>query len=164
MESETKKQAQNKFVKVVKYILIIFFVVSWLIMFLLACNAFIIGLGGLRDVSRRVTSPDQSKTALLERSVGFDLNFVLFIKEGYSRHSRGSLPRDYSEALWFSRDYNPSTLDNWHEDIEWSSDSSVIAVIIDGEYVFAYDFSLDQRYEDSEHIESLLKSRSDVHE
>jgi len=95
------------------------------------------------DVSRRLTAPDQSKTALLVREYAFDLNFLLFIDD----HDRTALPPFFEAALWRSGDFNPETHVNFHEDLEWSNDSSVIAVIIDGNYEYAYDFKLARQYE-----------------
>lgn len=107
------------------------------------------------DVSRRLSSPDGTKTALLVRDYAFDLNFKLFIVDG--PYDPPPKPDSY---LWSSHDYNPETEQNFHEDLEWSQDSSVIAVIIDGEYVFAYDFKPDEKVEDQELIKQLLKSRN----
>ena len=108
------------------------------------------------DVSRRLTSPDGITTALLVRDYNFDLNFVLFIvNDSYHSASDG-----FRRALWASHDYNPGTFVNFHEDLEWSKDSSIIAVIINGQYSFAYDFITGKRLEDKDSIKSLLASRN----
>jgi hypothetical protein len=78
--------------------------------------------------------------------------------------SFADLPRDFSEALWMSQDYEYRADYNWHEDVEWSTDSAVVAVIIEGQFVFAYDFTSDQEFEDSERIQNLLQSRGGVQE
>jgi hypothetical protein len=62
------------------------------------------------------------------------------------------------KALWISRDYNPDTRDNWHEDIEWSADSNIIAVSIEGTYVYAYDFSAEKAIDNPADIQRLLES------
>jgi hypothetical protein len=139
----------------------IVFIVTWILLFayLIFDGLFVHLLpnfmNGPDDVARRVTAPDGSKTALLLRDFFFiDLNFHLFIvKAPYAD------PPDLRKALWVSQDYLPDTI-NWHEDIEWSADSSVIAVIVEDQYVFAYDFELDQRLEDPEAIRRLLAVRS----
>jgi hypothetical protein len=109
---------------------------------------------GPRDVSRRLTAPDSSKTALLERDYGFDLNFRLYIVSNY----RASLP-DFKAAIWQSRDLDLDTRRTWHEDLEWSADSSIIAVRLEDQYVFAYDFALNEAIKESERIEKVLKAR-----
>ena len=60
-------------------------------------------------------------------------------------------------ALWISPDYEPTTHRNWYEDVVWSEDGTVVAVTIEEQYVFAYDFQTEQRYEDPTQIRSLLK-------
>lgn len=110
---------------------------------------------GPRDVSRRLTAPDSSKTALLERDYGFDLNFRLYIVSDY----RASLP-DFKAAIWGSKDYDLDTRRSWHEDLEWSADSSVIAVRIEDQYVFAYDFVSSEAIKEPERIEKVLKARN----
>jgi hypothetical protein len=65
-----------------------------------------------------------------------------------------------SEALWVSRDYNPDTRDNWHEDLEWSADSSIIAVIIDGQYSYANNFNSNEKINDPASIQYLLESHN----
>ena len=116
------------------------------------------------DVSRRVTSPDGQRTAILVRDLGYpDLNFRLYIG-GPSRavhiYIANPLPEaDDSALVWVSRDYEPTTLENWHEDIDWTADSSLVVVSIQGQRVFAYDFTANQGIEDSAQIERLLSAR-----
>ena len=62
-------------------------------------------------------------------------------------------------ALWMSTDYEPTTHKNWREDIEWSGDSTVVAVIIEDEYVFACDFTSETGIQASENIRKLLEER-----
>ena len=125
------------------------------------------------DVVRRITSPDWSKTAILVRSYAslMDLNFALYItddefadvtrsNEDASFITDGDLPDRalwIQRALWISPDYEPTTHRNWGEDVVWSKDGTVVAVTIEGQYVFAYDFQTEQRYEDPAQIRSLLK-------
>lgn len=108
------------------------------------------------DVSRRMTSPDGKKSMILVRDYAFDLNLRLFIVDDVGDPT----PSDFKDALWSSRDYNPDPGMNLHEDLEWSKDSSVIAVTIDGEYIFAYDFNSNEKFEDQESIKQLLESRN----
>lgn len=113
------------------------------------------GVVNASDVARRLTAPDSSRTAVLTREFWFDMNFRLYIIDD----SFSDPPCRVSEALWSSRDYNPDPRDNWHEDIEWSKDSSVIAVIINGQYMFAYDFAMAHSIEDHNDIQQLLNRR-----
>jgi hypothetical protein len=106
------------------------------------------------DVSRRLTASDNHKTALLVRDYHFNMNFRLFIFEDYDDPP----PRGPKDALWSSDDYPTSyTSTNWHEDLEWSEDSSVIAVSIEGQYVFAYNFGTEEKLENNEDIRQLLE-------
>ncbi len=107
------------------------------------------------DVSRRVTAPDESKTALLTRSVAFDMNYRLYIVDNEIM----SASCEPDKALWISRDYNPDTRDNWHEDVEWSTDSSIIAISVEGTYVYAYDFSAEKPIDNPADIQRLLDSQ-----
>jgi hypothetical protein len=108
------------------------------------------------DVSRRMTSPNGATSVILVRDYAFDLNLRLFVVDDV-----GDPPSsDFKDALWSSRDYNPDPGINWHEDLEWSKDSSIIAVTIDGKYVFAYDFKSDKKFEDQESIKQLLATRT----
>jgi len=105
---------------------------------------------------RFMKSPDGQKVGLLIRNSGFDLNFRLYIFDYYFIQP----PYDPNASIWLSDDYNPDDQSiNLHEDLEWSKDSSVIAVKIDGEYVFAYDFKLNENTEDEERIKQLLETR-----
>ncbi len=132
---------------------------------------------GPLDVSRRVTAPNSEKTAMLVRSRGsfIDLNFALYVTDGseadfmdigekaefYTDDKwsyRGSAPLWITRALWTSHDYDPDTRINWHEDIVWSNDSQILAVIVEDEYLFAYDFGSSLGSEDSQTIISLLEA------
>jgi hypothetical protein len=110
---------------------------------------------GPRDVSRRLTAPDFSKTALLERDYGFDLNFRLYIVT----KSTAPLP-DFDAAIWQSKDLDLDTRRSWYEDLEWSADSSVIAVILEDQHVFAYDFASEESVTDPQRIEDMLRARN----
>lgn len=107
---------------------------------------------GPQDVARRLTAPNGQKTALLVRDYHFDLNFRLYMIDTPTAFP----PRTAQEALWSSQDYNPVTDHNWHEDLEWSADSALIAVRIDQQYVFAYDFTTEQQYVDPDRIRQLI--------
>jgi len=144
-----------------KVIFIIFGVTTWFMLLYLVVQLFWIAYGSFStsayDVSRRLTSPNYENTALLVRDYAFDLNFRLFIVEHGDDPAPNSLIDD---ALWSSRDYNLDSSINWHEDLEWSKDSSVIAVIIEGKYVFAYDFDVKKEYKDNGEIRQLLESHN----
>jgi len=103
------------------------------------------------DISRRLTSPDRTKTVVLVRDYAFDLNFRLFVVD----QSYDPAPKTNS-FLWSSHDYNPDSRINWHEDLQWKKDSSVVAVIINGKYVFAYDFNTNEKVEDEETVKQFL--------
>ena len=128
------------------------------------------------DVARRVTSPDWSKTAILVRSYAslMDLNFALYITDdefadvtrsnedaSFITESETTNSTDSAlwiqRALWISHDYEPTTQRNWHEDVVWSEDGTVVAVTIEEQFVFAYDFQTGQQYEDPAQIQGLLE-------
>ena len=151
---------QNKSIKWVLIFLLILGGTTWILLFRFFYDNFMsdlmLPMTGVEDVSRRLKSPDGQKVALLVRDSGFNLNFQLYIYDDYFIQP----PYDPNASLWLSNDYNPDdTSVNLHEDLVWSKDSSIIAVTIDGEYVFAYDFKLNQNIEDDEHIKQLLETR-----
>ena len=152
---------QNKFVKWTLIAVIIFGSTTWILLFKNFFDRYMIDFtqpfSGIHDVSSRLQSPDGKKVAVLIRNYGFDLNFQLYIFDNYFIQP----PYDPNGSLWLSNDYNPDDRSkNLHEDLEWSKDSSVVAVIIEDEYVFAYDFNLKKEYEDAEGIKQLLESRN----
>lgn len=108
------------------------------------------------DVSRRMTSPNGEASVILVRDYAFDLNLRLFLVDDVGDPP----PNDFKDALWSSHDYNPDPGMNLHEDLEWTKDSSVVAVTIDGKYVFAYDFNSHKKIEDPESIKQLFESRT----
>ena len=145
----------NRFIKITASILgvgVLGFILLFLQIYFFKAGSF---LTHAYDVSRRLSSPDGTKTVLLVRDYAFDLNFKLFVVD----NSYDSAPKTKS-YLWVSRDYNPETDQNFHEDLEWSEDSSVIAVIIESEYVFAYDFEMKKEYKDNGGIIQLLESHN----
>ena len=126
------------------------------------------------DIARRVTSPNGSNTAILVRLYGFDLNFALYITDDnfaditdseedasfISDNEFASLTDAVvwiRRALWISHDYDPDTGRNWREDVVWSEEGAVVAVTIEGQYVFAYDVLSGQQYEDPQQIRDLLE-------
>jgi hypothetical protein len=158
-----------------------FFIISWVILCL--GNIFFIDKSiratafGPLDVAKRLTSPDRSKTAILARSylTLMDLNFILFITDadladlhhpdnaahmyvadGIWQKMAGA---DGKQYLWLSHDYEKTTGRDWHEDVIWSEDSTVIGVRVDGDFVYAYDFKTKNSYQDQQQIEELLASR-----
>lgn len=108
---------------------------------------------GPSDIALRVSSPDGTKTAVLVRDYAFDLNFKLYIttKEFENIPLSRTIRTSLWDHLWCSRDYPPEAAD-FDENIEWSEDSLFIAVSIQNEYVFGYDFDKQEKYEDEEEI------------
>lgn len=135
---------------------------------------------GPLDVVRRYTSPTGDNTAILVRSYGSfaqGMNFILYItdnemadvimsteKDTYITKEEFACSPDCAiwirRALWISNDYDPSTYRNWHEDLVWSIDGNIIAVVVEDKYVFAYDLVAEQRYEEAGAIEELFKSHN----
>ena len=157
MPNEGKHISKSK----IKTILLILGIVTWILLFFSNWLWFEVARSPFTtkvyDVSRRMPSPNGKRSVLLVRDFAFDLNFRLFSVDDVGDPA----PSDFKNALWSSRDYNPDPGINRHEDLEWSKDSSVIAVTIDGEYVFAYDFSLNENIEeDEERIKQLLETRT----
>jgi len=178
-----KLAGQMKVKKIFNVFAVMFFVITWLLM--CGINTYSLfkenrefSFGPL-DVVRRVTAPDGKKTAILVRSYGslMDLNFALYISDDdrvdiTDSATTASFVTDpelsnmedaaiwIKRALWISHDYEPTTSRNWHEDIVWSNDGAVIAVIVEDQYVFAYDFDTGQRHENLGNIEELLRLHS----
>lgn len=178
-----KTTGQTKVKKVFNIFVVVFFVITWLVMcgnnaYLLFNKSTEFAFGPL-DVVRRVTAPDGQKTAILVRSYGslMDLNFALYISNDdrvdvTDSTTKASFVTDaelsnmddaaiwIKRALWISHDYEPTTSRNWHEDIVWSDDGAVIAVMIEDQYIFAYDFDTGERHENPENIDELLRLHS----
>ncbi len=181
-----KEFRQKNAIKAIRILAVVAFVSTWVLM---CANTINVLTGNIQknnaefafgplDVVRRITAPDGKKTAILVRSYGsfLDLNFMLYITDDemadiIDSTGRASFIVDsrfvnkdtaiwIKRALWISHDYEPTTNRNWHEDIVWSDDASVIAVTVEEEYVFAYDFNTEQRYEEAERILDLLKAHS----
>jgi hypothetical protein len=108
------------------------------------------------DVSRRVTAPNGRTTALLVREYAFDLNFRLYLVDS----PWASVPSQARQAVWSSQDYDPTDRHNWREEVEWSSDSSLVAISIEQHYVFGYDLTAGRAIENSLQIRQLLIERS----
>jgi hypothetical protein len=166
---------------IVMIVLLVFFLVTWAILFrnninlLARINQDATGFGPI-DIARRVTSPSGRRTAILARSYAafIDLNFALYITDDAladitsssedasfisdsERADRTDSPLWLQRALWISHDYEPTTHRNWHEDVVWSEDGTVVAVTIEEQFVFAYDFQTGQQYEDPAQIQGLLE-------
>ena len=114
-------------------------------------------MGPIRtDVAKRIESPDGTKTALLIRRNGWDLNFAVKIKENLR-----------TKTLHWSRDFVPDLKADWNEQIVWSDDSSFIVLTVDDvqnsneKYMWAYDFRSRKEYYDKDEIISILSSRSE---
>ncbi|MBN1804741.1 MAG: hypothetical protein JW837_05780 [Sedimentisphaerales bacterium] len=106
--------------------------------------------GIIPDVSRRLTSPDRSKRALLIRRQAFDLNFKVEVN---------------GKELFYSHDYVPDLTFNWNENINWSKDSSLLVLSIhepdtSEPFKWAYDFKEQKEFLDRNVIEALWIERN----
>ena len=106
------------------------------------------------DVSRRIMSPDRTKTAILIRRHAFDLNFKVDVKSGRKK-----------KKLFFSHDYYPDLTINWNENIECSADSSLLVLTIrepdaNEPFMWAYDFKEKKELSKNQVIKSLWKERN----
>ncbi len=111
-------------------------------------------MGITPDVSRRLMSPDRTKTAILIRRHGFDINFVVEVKSGSKK-----------KRLFFSHDYHPDLTINRNENIEWSADSSFLVLTIqepdaNEPFMWAYDFKEKKELPNIQVIKSLWKERN----
>jgi hypothetical protein len=107
----------------------------------------------ISDVSKRLESPDGTKTALLIRRKAFDLNFVVMVRSGLK-----------TSTLYFSPDYNTDPKIDWNEKIKWSGDSSVLVFSTDavppfGPEIWAFDFQNNTAVKDREKVRALLNER-----
>lgn len=146
-----------------------FFIVTWLVLFGYFIFDVVIyphmivpfrqSLFGSISVSQRVVSPDGDKIALLEQADFFDTNFLLYILDW---NHCSDIPTDIADAVWMSPDCLPGIDCPSQQNVEWSKDSSVIAVIMGEEYTYAYDFSTGEEWENAEYIRDLLESRSSI--
>jgi hypothetical protein len=170
-----KKLKTLDIVKIITILLVIFFLFIGFLMCVKNVEKSMMGFGPI-DIARRVTSPNESKTAILVRSYAsfLDLNFALYITDDQfaditdseedasfiSDSELASLTEQaiwIRRALWISQDYEPTTRKNWREDVVWSEEGTVVAVTIEERYVFAYDILSGQHYEDPEKIRNLLE-------
>ncbi len=106
------------------------------------------------DVSRRLMSPDRTKTAMLIRRHAFDLNFKVDVKSGGKKKN-----------LFYSHDYFPNLTINWNENIAWSADSSLLVLTIhepdaNEPFTWAYDFNEKKELSNIQVIKSLWKERN----
>ncbi|MEN8240615.1 MAG: hypothetical protein ABFS17_01740 [Chloroflexota bacterium] len=154
-----QNQSSNKLRNIGIGCLVFFFATSWILMALYVffdvraryVNPF--SYVSPYQYSRWAVAPDRSQKAILVQDYYFDLNFRLFIVEPYARE----IPLDFKQAIWSSRDYEPTPFRDWDDDILWGCDSSVVAVTIENEYVFAYDFNTSKKIDDPETIIKLLE-------
>jgi hypothetical protein len=120
------------------------------------------------DVAKRVYSPDLTKKAILIRRIsGWDLNFILKIKEDFK-----------TKTLFWTSDFEPDQKVDLNERIVWSDDSSFIVLTVDrpveewsrraiddpnqyGKVYYAYDFKDGKKYkpDDKNTIISIMNSR-----
>jgi hypothetical protein len=134
-----------------------FFLISWFLLFGYFYVSYI-GLGFgfiISDVSKRLESPDHTKTALLIRRKALDLNFLVRVKGGGN-----------TSTLYFSPDYNNDPTVDWNERIQWSNDSSLLVFSTDEIHSYsksrpwAFDFRNNVAVTDQERIFSLLRERN----
>jgi len=114
--------------------------------------------GDKSDISKRVMSPDRTKTAILIRKHGFDLNFKVEVKSGRKK-----------KKLFYSHDYYPDLTINWNENIEWSADSSLLVLTIhepdaNEPFMWAYDFKEKEELSNIQVIKSHWKERNKFQE
>lgn len=122
------------------------------------------------DVSRRLMSPDHTKTVFLLRDYGFDLNFGVAVVYGGDRIANSQPYSTYvkrAKTLFWSGDFEPRLDVNWDENIEWSADSSFLRLIIrhtEGEQplIWGYDFNSDRKITDTNEVETLWLERNTV--
>ena len=103
------------------------------------------------DVASRLTAPNSHLTALLVREHAFDLNFRLYLVD----QPTAGVPCQRMAAVWWSPDYDPDSRRDWHQDLEWSADSTVITVRIEEQDVYAYDLANQQGTDQPKVIEQL---------
>ncbi|MCP4537188.1 MAG: hypothetical protein GY832_08565 [Chloroflexi bacterium] len=153
-----------------KVIVKVFFIITWLVLFgyfifdVMIYPYMIIPFRQLAfvnriSVSQRVVSPDDSRIALLEQADFFDTNFLLYILDW---DHCSDIPTDVADAIWVSPDCLPGIDCLSQQNVEWSKDSSVIAVIMGEEYTYAYDFGTGEEWKNAEYIRDLLESRSSI--
>ncbi len=126
------------------------------------------------DVAKRIESPDGTRTALLIRRNGWDLNFAVKIKENLT-----------TKTLHWTRDFAPNLEADWNEKLVWSDDSSFLVLTVEepphkrydtdvfgnilgyyyeqnDKYIWSYDFRDGKEYNDMNSIMSILNSRSET--
>lgn len=160
----------GKFIFVTTYVFLLLFFL-WQILLRPSIHEFM-PMGPIyTDIAKRIESPDGTKTAILIRSNGWDLNFAVKIKEGLK-----------TRTLHWTRDFVPNLAADWNEKIIWSDDSSFIVLTVEEppykryytdvfgnklwcyyeqneKYIWAYDFRDRKEYYDKDTIISILNSR-----
>lgn len=138
------------------WLLMGFFLISWILLFGYFYFSYLGPFGPIiSDVSKRLESPDHTKTALLDRRKGFDLNFLVQIKSGWR-----------TSTIYYSPDYNTDPTVDWNERIKWSIDSSLLVFSTDEippyfkSRSWAYDFRNNVAVTEPKRIFSLLKERN----
>jgi len=148
--------------------LAVIFVILFVITYFYAVSRF---MGQITlDVSRRLMSPDHIKTAFLIRRYGFDLNFGVTVIYGGDRLKNAQKYSHYkkrAKRLFWSCDYFPNLDVNWNENIEWSTDSSFLKLIIHNPeaakpFTWAYDFTNDVEITEANEIQSLWIQRNQI--
>ncbi len=140
-----KTRGGQKVVKLISTFLLLFFIWEFWNR-IIPRNIF----GIIPDVSRRLSSPDRSKRALLIRRHAFDLNFKVEVN---------------GKKLFYSHDYFPDLTFNWNENIDWSKDSSLLVLSIhepdaNEPFKWAYDFKEQKEFLDPNVIEALWNERN----
>jgi hypothetical protein len=142
--------------RILLWILKGFFFISWILLLGYFYFSYLGPFGSIiSDVSKRLESPDHTKTALLIRRKAFDLNFLVQVKSGWR-----------TSTLYNSPDYNTDPTIDWNERIQWSSDSTLLVFSTDEipsyfkSKTWAYDFRNNVAVTEQERIFSLLKERN----
>jgi hypothetical protein len=120
------------------------------------------------DVSLRLASPDYKRTALLVSSDSGSERYVIveILRADIVPTTKYELIGEKGKKRIFrSKAYDPDLRINLHENIEWSSDSSLLVLTIDARpqpFKWAYDFQTDKEVMIPERIEALWQERNHI--
>ena len=105
------------------------------------------------ETAIRRQSPDRTKTAVLIRHRGFDLNFIVKVETEAGK-----------KTLYVSGDYDPDPQIDWREELQWSSDSKLLVFSLSDIYrkgqkqYWAYDFMAGKSLFDEDTIKQKLQA------